>query len=64
MNDLFREINVNLGHIKRVHRFKSKDEKSTALIQSSFLLIELPDSSVKLSVLKAAKQLKDKSLFE
>ena len=65
VNDLFHEINVNPSHIKRVHRFKSKDENSTSSsIQSSPLLVELPDSSVKLSVLKAAKQLEDSTSFK
>ncbi len=44
VNDLFCEININPGHIKRVHRVKSKDENS---IQSAPILIELLDSSVK-----------------
>ena len=63
VNDLFREINVNPSHVKRIHRFKSKEENSLS-IQSSPLLIELPDSSIKVSVLKAAKQLKDSMCFK
>ena len=50
-------LSIDPNKIKRVHRFKNKDESNTS--KSTPLLIELPDSSDKLYVLKSAKQLKN-----
>ena len=64
VNELFREISLNPDKIKRVHRFKNKDENIKSTKSSTPLLIELPDSSDKLEILKAAKQLKNSTNFE
>jgi hypothetical protein len=57
---LFREISVDPLKIKKVHRFKNKDENSKSISQSSPLLVELPDSS---EILKAAKLLRNSTTF-
>ena len=61
---LFREISVDPLKIKRVHRFKNKDENSKSISQSSPLLVELPDSSDKFEILKAAKLLRNSTTFQ
>ena len=60
--ELFSELSIDPNKIKRVHRFKNKDESNTS--KSTPLLIELPDSSDKLHVLKSAKQLKNSTNFQ
>jgi hypothetical protein len=62
VKDLFSELSIDPNKIKRVHRFKNKDELNKS--KSTPLLIELPDSSDKLYVLKSAKQLKNSNNFK
>jgi hypothetical protein len=59
---LFSELSIDQNKIKRVDRFKNKDESKTS--KSTPLLIELPDSSDKLNVFKSAKQLKNSTNFQ
>jgi hypothetical protein len=60
--ELFSELSIDPNKIKRVHRLKNKDESNRS--KSTPLLIELPDSSDKLYVLKSAKQLKNSTNFQ
>lgn len=62
VKELFSELSIDPNKIKRVHRFKNKDELNNS--KSTPLLIELPDSSDKLYVLKSAKQLKNSNNFK
>ncbi len=60
--ELFEELGINPEKIKKIQRFKSND--STSTLVNTPILIELPDSSDKFTILKAAKVLKDSKKFQ
>jgi hypothetical protein len=64
LKNLFSEIKINPDKIRRIHRFKNTNENNTKMETSTPLLVELPDSSDKFAILKAAKQLKDSESFK